>query len=165
MLHLLTPLHWKRVQEELTHPSEAPVISNDRVPKYQFGTLPASLDAEVWTVAEFASRGFPVRNLPTTVPNMVLPEQWDAAVMAGLQKGVLDRGWLPALKTVRGWMTLGCPEYLKYPGTLHTNTPHFIGPEEMAMAVETLAQFQYQVSSDVTLPLFQIVDKYLTSIS
>ena len=155
MLNFLTPPHRENVRKELTHPSVAPVFSNVRVPQYQFGPLPASLDAEVWSVADFASRSFPIREIPSTTPSILNARAWDDAVRSGLQNQTLDCGWLPALAAVRSWLTQGTPVYLQLPGTLHTSSPHLIGPDEMIMAVESLARFQYMESMSHTVLCFQ----------
>ena len=154
MSNLLTPLHWLRVKEELTHPSEPPIVSTDRVPKYTFGKLPSSLDAEQWTLKDFAARKFPIRPLPLQIPTTLIPERFDAAVEDALQQRILSPGWLPPLQAVRSWLVQGTPEYLSFPGTLPTNSPHLIGPEEMVMTMESLARFQYQASSSDVIPSF-----------
>ena len=143
MLDLLTPQHWRRIKAELVQPSPPEVIPNVRIPKYDFGPLPGSLDAAVWSPEEFARRGFPIRDLPDGIPATLNGAGFDAAVSAAQRDNLMDPGWLPPLRTVRSWMVEGCEEYLSWPGTLPTNSPHLIGPDEMKMCLESLARFQY----------------------
>ena len=147
---MLSTPHWEEIRKELTCPSEVPVPQSEYKPKFDFGALPDSLEAEVWTPTMFEERGFPVRPLPSQVPSTVAEEKWDAVVASLQERKLLDPGWLPPLNSVKSWLVAGCPQYLQHPGYIPTPHHHHIEAEQVPVALDALARFAVMVSVVMT---------------
>ena len=141
MFALLTRPHWQSIALELRYPSTPDEIVSTYKPKFDFGPLPPALDSERWSRQDFISRGFPFRDLPESTPTVFRRSNWDKLVARLLQESLLDDGWLSPLRTVRTWLQHGTPVYLQHPGTLCTESPHHIQPDQVAVALDSLARF------------------------
>ena len=145
MYSSISTTHWETIKRELMRPTAPEPVVNNWRPTINFGVLPPSLDAEVWTADEWRRRGFPFRNIPVSTPSTLIAAQWDEMAHCALQTELLDPGWIPHMKHVRSWLVEGTPVYLQPPGTTPTKGKHHITEDQMQMTLESVRRFQLMV--------------------
>ena len=108
---------------------------------FNFGPLPTSLNDSDWDLEEFKSRNFPFMLLLLTAPASISPAAWNARVNFLLENKKIHPAAVPTLNMVRQWATVSVPPYLQPPGNEPTEGKHLIPPEQVQMALDSLASF------------------------
>ena len=141
-MELLSTLHWRIIVQQLREPKHT--VASE-VPQYRqifdFGPLPTSFNDSNWDPEEFRRRTFPFLPLPATAPAMISPNAWNARVKFLLDSGKITPAAIPTLHLVGHWATISVPPYLQPPGTEPTEGKHLIPPEQIQMALDSLASF------------------------